>query len=215
MGNISHTVFTIEHKFTIKNEKSNQMKNFEIAYYQKSQPQGDFFAYLIIIFDFDCNFVSKFEDPSLILESSLTSYEGLTSVLKYQTSNINNGPIQRIDTVHKRRKAACTIFRSQLHGGRPIAIVAGSDRDPGGITAEVWDYTIQGNIWEKSKLISFFTRKDPHNVIKNSFSNETSIKKTKDWALVQNTVLVIYNQNNLQVPLIIKSVTFFYLIKHL
>ena len=85
-------------------------------------------------------------------------------MLKYQTSNINNGPIQKIDTVHKRTDAACTIFRSQLHGGRPIAIVAGSTGaygDPETETAEVWDYTIQGNIWEKRKLISSFTTKDP------------------------------------------------------
>ena len=72
---------------------------------QQIQHQGNFFfSYLIIIFDFDCNFVSRFKDTSLILGSSDTSYypdSGLTSVLKYQTSNINNGPIQEIDTVHK------------------------------------------------------------------------------------------------------------------
>ena len=86
---------------------------------------------------------------SLILGSSKGA-----SVLKYQRSNINKGPIQEINTVHKRENAACTIFRSQLHGGRPVAIVAGSTVSPGWQSSEIWDYTIQGSTWEESKLIS-------------------------------------------------------------
>ena len=76
-----------------------------------------------------------------------------SSALRYQTSNINNGPIE-VNTVHDRAQAACTIFRSPLHSGRPLAIVAGSFRGNGGNTAEIWDYTMEGRKWELSTLFS-------------------------------------------------------------
>ena len=76
-----------------------------------------------------------------------------SSALRYQTSNINNGPIE-VNTVHNRYLAACTIFRSPLHSGRPLAIVAGSWDGNGGNTAEIWDYTTEGRKWELSMLFS-------------------------------------------------------------
>ena len=46
---------------------------------------------------------------------------------------------------------ACTIFKSQLHDGRPVAIVAGGYGSPK--TAEILDFTEDGSTWQESKLI--------------------------------------------------------------
>ena len=80
------------------------------------------------------------------LESGRTS-----SVLLYETNNINNGHVNVASMTYARDSHACTIFKSPLHDGRPVAIVAGGWGSP--ITAEILDFTEDGSTWKKSKLI--------------------------------------------------------------
>ena len=75
-----------------------------------------------------------------------------SSVLKYQTYDIDIGPVNMPSMVHERGFHACTIFESPLHNGRPVAIAAGGWKSK---TAEVLDYTVTGTSWEISKLIIF------------------------------------------------------------
>ena len=55
--------------------------------------------------------------------------------------------------VHERYWHACTIFKSPLHDGRSIAIVAGSWEGSGSKKAEVLDFTQDGASWQESKII--------------------------------------------------------------
>ena len=78
---------------------------------------------------------------------------GLTAtVLKYNSSNLNNDPIQMQSMVYKRYGHACTVFKSPLHDGRSIAIVAGGSGS-GSNKAEVLDFTQDGASWQESNLI--------------------------------------------------------------
>ena len=77
---------------------------------------------------------------------------GLTAtVLKYNSSNLNNDPVQVQSMVHKRYWHACTVFKSQLHDGRSIAIVAGG-RKSGSERAEVLDFTQDDASWQESNV---------------------------------------------------------------
>ena len=73
-----------------------------------------------------------------------------SSVLKYQTYDIDIGPINMRSMLYERDLHACTIFESPLHNGRPVAIAAGGSKSK---TAEVLDYTVAGAFWEISKLL--------------------------------------------------------------
>ena len=44
--------------------------------------------------------------------------------MRYEADDLNNDPIE-VAMVHARGYHACTIFKSMLHDGRPVAIVAG------------------------------------------------------------------------------------------
>ena len=57
-----------------------------------------------------------------------------------------------------RRTPACAIFRSVAHNGRPVVIVAGGSGlySIAATHAEIWDFTIAGSSWVKSKLIHVF-----------------------------------------------------------
>ena len=78
------------------------------------------------------------------------------TVLKFDSNNINNAPIQVESMLDARRSHACTIFNSALHDKRPIIIVAGADdfydRSKSN-TAEVLDFTQEGTTWQESNLI--------------------------------------------------------------
>ena len=78
------------------------------------------------------------------------------SVLKYEANDLNGDPVEST-MVHSRYFHACTIFTSELHGGRPVAIVAGGDDGSGTRLnhAEIWDYTKEGTSWVSSKFIFF------------------------------------------------------------
>ena len=76
------------------------------------------------------------------------------SVLKYEANDLNGDPIESA-MVHVRSSHACTIFTSELHGGRPVAIVAGGDDRSGNNHAEIWDYTKEGTSWVGSKFIFY------------------------------------------------------------
>jgi hypothetical protein len=74
------------------------------------------------------------------------------TVLKFESNNLNNGPIEEKSMVHVRAYPACTIFRSKAHNGRSIAIVAGSNGGNRGSernTAEIWDFTQDGTSWQE------------------------------------------------------------------
>ena len=61
--------------------------------------------------------------------------------------------------VYERSGAACTVYNSLLHGGRPVLIVVGSDSIayPGWTSisrkAEILDYTVAGASWQESNFI--------------------------------------------------------------
>ena len=76
------------------------------------------------------------------------------SVLKYEANDLNGDPVESA-MVHSRSDHACTIFTSELHGGRPVAIVAGGFDGSGVDTAEIWDYTKEGTSWVSSKFIFY------------------------------------------------------------
>ena len=71
------------------------------------------------------------------------------TVLKFSSSSLNNDPVQVQSMVHERYKHACTIFKSPLHDGRSIAIVAGF---AGSNKAEVLDFTQDGASWQESNF---------------------------------------------------------------
>ena len=73
------------------------------------------------------------------------------TVLKFNSSNLNNDPLQVQSMVHKRYGHACTIFKSPLHDGRSIAIVAGGDGS-GSNKAEVLDFTQDDASWQESNV---------------------------------------------------------------
>ena len=76
------------------------------------------------------------------------------SVLKYEANDLNGDPVEST-MVHSRYWHACTIFTSELHGGRPVAIVAGGYDGSGSNHAEIWDYTKEGTSWVSSKFIFY------------------------------------------------------------
>ena len=55
--------------------------------------------------------------------------------------------------LHKRYGHSCTIFKSPLHDGRSIAIVAGGCCGSVENKAEVLDFTQDGASWQESKII--------------------------------------------------------------
>ena len=57
--------------------------------------------------------------------------------------------------VYERSSHACTVFKSQLHDGRSIAIVAGGGGS-GSEKAEVLAFTQDGASWQESKIIYVF-----------------------------------------------------------
>ena len=78
---------------------------------------------------------------------------GLYLQTKFNSSNINNKPLEGEPMVHARNMHACSTFSSALHDGRPIIIVAGSWTGSGPKTAEILDFTKEGTSWQKSNLI--------------------------------------------------------------
>ena len=55
---------------------------------------------------------------------------------------------------YNRRCAACTLFESPLHNGRPVVLVAGGYG--AGPTSEVYDYTNANNQWQTSIQSHYF-----------------------------------------------------------
>ena len=75
------------------------------------------------------------------------------SVLVYDVDKLYGAPIETT-MVNARGYHACTIFKSVLHQGRPVAIVAGGWPSSAYNKAEIWDYTQEGTSWVSSKIIS-------------------------------------------------------------
>ena len=78
---------------------------------------------------------------------------GTATVLKFNSSSLNNDPVQVKSMVHERISHACTVFKSPLHDGRSIAIVAGGCCFSVENKAEVLDFTQDGASWQESKII--------------------------------------------------------------
>ena len=75
--------------------------------------------------------------------------------MRFDSNNLNNGPIEVESMVYKRWHHGCTLFRSSAHYGRPVIIAAGSWRGSGINTAEIWDFSQDGTSWQESKLVFF------------------------------------------------------------
>ena len=77
----------------------------------------------------------------------LLGIKNTRSVWKFDSNNLNNPPYELPSMVYERSNAACTVFNSSLHGGRPVLIVVGS----GGwsSTAEILDYTVANASWQE------------------------------------------------------------------
>ena len=77
------------------------------------------------------------------------------SVWKFDSNNLNNPPFEMPSMVYNRFGAACTVFNSSLHGGRPVLIVVGGEFiwNSASKTAEILDYTVAGASWQESNFI--------------------------------------------------------------
>ena len=95
----------------------------------------------------------KFGIACFISGGYLPSATVTDSVLVYDSNNLYGDPIEST-MVNARSSHACTIFLSEIHEGRPVAIVAGGSSWSVETKAEVWDYTQKGSSWVASKIIS-------------------------------------------------------------
>ena len=75
------------------------------------------------------------------------------TVLKYDSNNLNNDPIQMEPMLTIRSRHACTIFNSALHDGRPILIVASGIGSSIDNTAEILDFLKEGTSWQECNII--------------------------------------------------------------
>ena len=80
------------------------------------------------------------------------------SVWKFDLDNLHTRHYEMPSMVYERSGAACTVYNSSLHGGRPVLIVVGSHWfSPSGYsvskTAEILDYTVEGASWQESNFI--------------------------------------------------------------
>ena len=90
----------------------------------------------------------------MIIGGTIGNYYDAT-VLKFDSNNINNAPMEVEKLRYARHSHACTIFNSALHDGRPLAIVAGGYSSHGGKKAEIWDFTKDSTSWQQSNIILF------------------------------------------------------------
>ena len=89
---------------------------------------------------------TSYEQTTFIIGGRRTSY-GTRSVWKFDLNNLHAFPYDMPSMVYERYGAACTVYNSSLHGGRPVLIVVGS----GGwsSTAEILDYTVANASWQE------------------------------------------------------------------
>ena len=90
------------------------------------------------------------------------------TVLKFNSNSLNNDPVQVQSMVYKRLGHACSVFKSPLHDGRSIAIVAGG-WGSGSEKAEVLDFTQDGASWQESNVNFNSVLSDFHNLSKKAF----------------------------------------------
>ena len=85
----------------------------------------------------------------------LLGIKNTRSVWKFDSNNLNNPPYEMPSMVYRRSGAACTVFNSSLHGGRPVLIVVGGEFiwNSASKTAEILDYTVAGASWQESNFI--------------------------------------------------------------
>ena len=88
----------------------------------------------------------------------LLGIKNTRSVWKFDSNNLNNPHYDMPSMVYERSGAACTVFNSSLHGGRPVLIVVGSSGWSSvgfsvSRTAEILDYTVSGATWQGSNFI--------------------------------------------------------------
>ena len=87
-------------------------------------------------------------DGRVMIMSSTNPSSLYKSVIIYDPDkkNFTTGPSLN----YKRSYAGCALFKSDLHNGRPVVLVAGGGSQ---ITTEVYDYT-NANQWQTSKYTS-------------------------------------------------------------
>ena len=89
----------------------------------------------------------------------LLGIKNTRSVWKFDSNNLNNPHYDMPSMVYERSGAACTVYNSSLHGGRPVLIVVGSDSiaypewNSLSRKAEILDYTVAGASWQESNFI--------------------------------------------------------------
>ena len=77
------------------------------------------------------------------------------SVWKFDSNNLNNPHYDMPSMMYERSGAACTVYNSSLHGGRPVLIVVGSDSiaypewNSLSRKAEILDYTVANASWQE------------------------------------------------------------------
>merc|ERR1712156_1055258 len=91
---------------------------------------------------------ASYGHTTLIIGGSIGG-SATATVLKFESNNINNAPIQVESMLNERSGLACTIFNSALHENRPIAIAAGSWDGAGSWNGEIWDFTEEGTSWQQ------------------------------------------------------------------
>ena len=88
----------------------------------------------------------------------LLGIKNTRSVWKFDSNNLNNPHYDMPSMVYERSGAACTVYNSSLHGGRPVLIVVGSDSiaypewNSLSRKAEILDYTVAGASWQESNF---------------------------------------------------------------
>ena len=76
----------------------------------------------------------------------LGGFPATKSVIIYNPNDktFSEGP----NLLEERISSACTVFKSQAHGGRQVVMIIG-----GSNFAEIWDYEKNGTTWEKSNYL--------------------------------------------------------------
>ena len=95
--------------------------------------------------------MTKMHDGRVMIigTSGYISLKNTVRIFDPSTGIWTNGP----NLLFGRSNHACATFKSALHDGRPVVLAAGGC---GQTTAEIYDYTIPGKSWERSKNIIIF-----------------------------------------------------------
>ena len=81
----------------------------------------------------------------------------LNQVQMYNADDLFEIPINVSPMAYNRKNHACTIFQSQIHGGRYVLLVAGGDSKEASTTAEILDFLVGPDgtqtIWQPGNMV--------------------------------------------------------------